>query len=92
MTTKKISHVQNIGRPPFSTILEYRGKVFSSGGDEGEYTIPNFLSTYGSISKGVPKGITLPLSKGKKLNRAVRSIIYAKNLKITFFFLKGEWS
>ncbi|KAI8090679.1 hypothetical protein BDF21DRAFT_411809 [Thamnidium elegans] len=59
------------GRPPFSTILEYRGKVFSSGGDEGEYTIPNFLSNYNKISRGVPTGITLPLSRGKKLNKAV---------------------
>ncbi|GAA5814337.1 hypothetical protein MFLAVUS_007831 [Mucor flavus] len=59
------------GRPPFSTILEYRGKVFSSGGDEGEYTIPNFLSNYNTISRGVPTGITLPLARGKKLNNAV---------------------
>lgn len=61
------------GRPPFSTILEYRGKVFSVGGDEGEYTIPNFLSrfTTDELSKGPPKGITLPLSRGKQLNNAV---------------------
>ncbi|KAI7890342.1 uncharacterized protein EV154DRAFT_511813 [Mucor mucedo] len=60
------------GRPPFSTILEYRGKVFSVGGDEGEYTIPNFLARYGQdISKGAPTGITLPLSRGKQLNNAV---------------------
>ncbi|KAG1048765.1 hypothetical protein G6F55_007152 [Rhizopus delemar] len=58
------------GRPPFSTILEYRGKVFSVGGDEGEYTIPNFLSVYSDV-QGPPEGITLPLSKGKKLNSAI---------------------
>ncbi|RCH82419.1 hypothetical protein CU098_008463, partial [Rhizopus stolonifer] len=58
------------GRPPFSTVLEYRGKVFSAGGDKGEYTIPNFLSVY-SNQKGSSKGATLPLSRGKQLNNAV---------------------
>jgi hypothetical protein len=74
-------HKHNIktGRPPFSTILEFRGKVFSVGGDEGEYTIPNFLSRYTgkSISKGAPKGITLPLSRGKQLNNAVTYQYYS---------------
>lgn len=61
--------------------------MFSVGGDEGEYTIPNFLSTYSSqeIAKGAPKGITLPLSRGKQLNNAVSKnyadkIIYANKL------------
>lgn len=46
--------------------------MFSVGGDEGEYTIPNFLARYGQdISKGAPTGITLPLSRGKQLNNAV---------------------
>ncbi|KAI9308092.1 hypothetical protein BJ944DRAFT_260898 [Cunninghamella echinulata] len=58
------------GRPPFTTILEYRGKVFSIGGDQNEYTIPQFLSTY-SNTYGSPEGVTLPLSKGKNLNNAV---------------------
>ncbi|CAO3652256.1 unnamed protein product [Cunninghamella echinulata] len=58
------------GRPPFTTILEYRGKVFSIGGDQNEYTIPQFLSTY-SNTYGSPEGVTLPLSKGKDLNNAV---------------------
>ncbi|CAO3651060.1 unnamed protein product [Cunninghamella blakesleeana] len=57
-------------RPPFSTILEYRGKVFSIGGDKDEYTIPQFLSTYSS-TYGSPEGVTLPLSRGKDLNNAV---------------------
>lgn len=61
-----------LGRPPFSTILEYRGKSFSVGGDPGEYTLPNFLSTYADELKGSPEGITLPLSRGKDLNNAVR--------------------
>lgn len=65
-----------IGRPPFATIMEYRGKVFSIGGDEGEYTIPNFLSTYADLVKGPPLGYTLPLSRGKQLNNAV--YIYIK--------------
>lgn len=62
-----------LGRPPFSTILEYRGKVFSVGGDQGEYTIPNFLSAYHHLdaTKGSPKGYTLPLSRGKQLDNAV---------------------
>ncbi|KAG1176438.1 hypothetical protein G6F70_005064 [Rhizopus microsporus] len=59
------------GRPPFSTILEYRGKSFSVGGDPGEYTLPNFLSTYADELKGSPEGITLPLSRGKDLNNAI---------------------
>ncbi|KAI9469783.1 MAG: hypothetical protein EXX96DRAFT_587438 [Benjaminiella poitrasii] len=60
------------GRPPFSsTILEYRGKAFSVGGDKGEYTIPNFLSKYGEDIIGPPTGYTLPLSRGKKLNNAI---------------------
>ncbi|KAI7907152.1 uncharacterized protein BX663DRAFT_426909 [Cokeromyces recurvatus] len=61
-----------IGRPPFSsTILEYRGKVFSIGGDSEEYTIPNFLSKYNQEIKGSPIGYTIPLSRGKKLNNAI---------------------
>ncbi|KAI8991216.1 hypothetical protein BDF20DRAFT_903992 [Mycotypha africana] len=62
------------GRPPFSPILEYRGKVFSVGGDEGEYTIPNFLSKYATndlLQKGPPQGYSLPLSRGKQLDLAV---------------------
>lgn len=60
------------GRPPFSTILEYRGKVFSVGGDKGEYTIPNYLAAWTNASnKGPPTGYTLPLSRGKQLDNAV---------------------
>ncbi len=28
------------------TLLEYRGDVFSIGGNEGNYTMPNFLKMY----------------------------------------------
>lgn len=71
--THLIIHI--LGRPPFSTILEYRGKSFSVGGDPGEYTLPNFLSVYADEVKGSPEGITLPLSRGKELNNAVRETI-----------------
>lgn len=50
-------------RPPFATVLEFRGKVFSGGGDDGEYTITNFLRTYSKHVTGSPSGITLPLGK-----------------------------
>jgi hypothetical protein len=51
--------------------MEFRGKVFSIGGDKGEYTIPNFLSAYTDDTKGPPSGYTLPLSRGKQLNNAI---------------------
>lgn len=66
------------GRPPFSTILEYRGKVFSIGGDKYEYTIPQFLSAYSS-TYGSPEGVTLPLSRGKNLNNAVIIISFNRS-------------
>ncbi|GJJ70781.1 hypothetical protein EMPS_03131 [Entomortierella parvispora] len=59
------------GRPPFATVLEFRGKVFSGGGDDGEYTLANFLGTYANDIKGSPSGVTLPLAHGKGLNMAV---------------------
>ncbi|KAG0223399.1 hypothetical protein BGX31_008539 [Mortierella sp. GBA43] len=49
------------GRPPVAAVLEYRGKVFSDGGDTDEYTLANFLRTYTKDIKGSPKGFTLPL-------------------------------
>ncbi|KAG0327065.1 hypothetical protein BGZ99_008405 [Dissophora globulifera] len=63
------------GRPPFATILEFRGKVFSGGGDDGEYTLTNFLRTYTKNIKGSPSGFTLPLATGKGLNTAVSGAI-----------------
>ncbi|KAI9260581.1 hypothetical protein BDA99DRAFT_512496 [Phascolomyces articulosus] len=57
-------------RPPFATVWEYRGKVFSVGTDPNEYTIPNFLSTY-SQHQGGPHGVTLPMSRGKDLDNAI---------------------
>ncbi|KAI9136907.1 hypothetical protein BKA69DRAFT_1101235 [Paraphysoderma sedebokerense] len=59
------------GRPPLSKILEYRGKVFSIGTDVGELTIPNLLKLYNPKVIGASTGVTLPLSEGKDLNRAI---------------------
>ncbi|KAF9129260.1 hypothetical protein BGW39_004312 [Mortierella sp. 14UC] len=63
------------GRPPFATVLEFRGKVFSGGGDKDEYTLANFLKTYGTRLQGSPSGVTLPLAHGKGLNTAVSGAI-----------------
>ncbi|KAG0032705.1 hypothetical protein BGZ81_010213 [Podila clonocystis] len=62
-------------RPPFATVLEFRGKVFSGGGDDGEYTLTNFLRTYSKHVTGSPSGVTLPLAQGKGLNTAVSGAI-----------------
>ncbi|KAG2224879.1 hypothetical protein INT45_010828 [Circinella minor] len=58
------------GRPPFASVWEYRGKVFSVGNDPNEYTIPNFLNVY-STHQGGPHGVTLPMSRGKDLDNAI---------------------
>ncbi|KAI9490373.1 hypothetical protein BDB00DRAFT_838198 [Zychaea mexicana] len=58
------------GRPPFATVWEYRGKVFSAGTDPDEYTIPNFLSIYSNAAGG-PDGVTFPMSRGKDLDNAI---------------------
>ncbi|KAF9436710.1 hypothetical protein BGZ76_003198, partial [Entomortierella beljakovae] len=63
------------GRPPFATVLEFRGKVFSGGGDNDEYTLTNFLRTYRKHVRGSPSGFTLPLAFGKGLNTAVSGAI-----------------
>ncbi|KAF9164096.1 hypothetical protein DFQ27_001741 [Actinomortierella ambigua] len=63
------------GRPPLASILEYRGKVFSDGGDSGEYTLANFLRTFQRRLNGSPSGVTLPLAHGKGLNTAVSGAI-----------------
>ncbi|KAG0245212.1 hypothetical protein BGW41_002681 [Actinomortierella wolfii] len=63
------------GRPPLATIFEFRGKVFSDGGDDGELTLANFLRTYQRRLEGSPLGVTLPLAHGKGLNTAVSGAI-----------------
>ncbi|KAG0335814.1 hypothetical protein BG004_008307 [Podila humilis] len=62
-------------RPPLATVFEFRGKVFSGGGDAGEYTLTNFLRTYSGKITGSPSGVTLPLAHGKGLNTAVSGAI-----------------
>ncbi|KAL1919257.1 uncharacterized protein VTP21DRAFT_1949 [Calcarisporiella thermophila] len=63
------------GRPPLASMLEYRGKVFSIGGDENELTIANFLAAYSPNLRGAPTDYTAPFSIGKGLNDAVSGSI-----------------
>ncbi|KAI8330618.1 hypothetical protein BC941DRAFT_168241 [Chlamydoabsidia padenii] len=57
------------GRPPFASAWEYRGKVFSMGGDPNiSYTLPAFFSP---DIIGASTGVTVPLSQGSALNNAV---------------------
>jgi len=42
-------------------LVEYRGEVFSIGGDVGAYTVPNFLKTYNPNLVGYSEGWSLPL-------------------------------
>eukprot|EP00043_Microstomoeca_roanoka_P012210 m.117465 g.117465 ORF g.117465 m.117465 type:complete len:349 (-) comp15427_c4_seq1:231-1277(-) len=52
--------------------LEYRGTVYSTGGDDNAITIGNFLANYNPKLKGRAQGETIPLTKdGKGLNFAV---------------------
>ncbi|KAI9313364.1 hypothetical protein BX666DRAFT_1812552, partial [Dichotomocladium elegans] len=57
------------GHPPFASIWEYRGKVFSAGMDPSEPTVANFFRTYHRLEGG-PEGVTFPMSRGKALNNA----------------------
>ncbi|KAI9224473.1 hypothetical protein BC828DRAFT_343808 [Blastocladiella britannica] len=62
---------------PNTRVLEYRGKVFSIGGDDKELTIPNFMKSVSDSSSlvGAPKAISLPLAQGKGMDRAVSGAI-----------------
>lgn len=52
--------------------LEYRGTVYSTGGDDGAFSIGNFLAHYNPNLKGRATGVTIPLThEGKGLNFAV---------------------
>ncbi|EDQ86680.1 uncharacterized protein MONBRDRAFT_38296 [Monosiga brevicollis MX1] len=52
--------------------LEFRGTVYSAGGDPDALTIGNFLKHYNPNLKGQATGTTIPLTKeGKGLNFAV---------------------
>ncbi|KAI8146915.1 hypothetical protein BJV82DRAFT_596998 [Fennellomyces sp. T-0311] len=90
------------GRPPFASVWEYRGKVFSAGTDPDEYTIPNFLSVY-SDAQGGPGGVTLPMSRGKDLDNAISGaktqdldgevsrLIHLLNIDRHYQRIKDEW-
>jgi hypothetical protein len=47
------------------TLIEYRGDVYSIGGNAGTYTVPNFLKTYNPKIQGASVGQTLPLDATK---------------------------
>eukprot|EP01116_Phalansterium_solitarium_P015453 TRINITY_DN3417_c0_g1_i1.p1 TRINITY_DN3417_c0_g1~~TRINITY_DN3417_c0_g1_i1.p1 ORF type:complete len:385 (+),score=79.76 TRINITY_DN3417_c0_g1_i1:102-1157(+) len=51
--------------------LEYRGHVYSIGGDKSQITIPNWLGHYAKDVQGAAKGDTRPLIKGAWLDAAV---------------------
>ncbi|KAI9179784.1 hypothetical protein H9P43_005114 [Blastocladiella emersonii ATCC 22665] len=68
------------GAAPKTRVLEYRGKVYSIGGDAGEVTVPNLLRVVvpGDGERrlvGAPKHVTLPLAAGKALDRAVSGAV-----------------
>jgi len=54
-------------------LLEYRGHVFSIGGQDEStgITIPNFLRKYNPKLEGMAMGVSKPLTKGKWLDGAV---------------------
>lgn len=52
-------------------LLEYRGDVFSIGGDAKAYSLYNFIKTYNPDVVGGAVGTTIPLTKGKYLDAAV---------------------
>eukprot|EP00033_Pygsuia_biforma_P002172 GCRY01002407.1.p1 GENE.GCRY01002407.1~~GCRY01002407.1.p1 ORF type:complete len:357 (-),score=50.06 GCRY01002407.1:238-1308(-) len=60
--------------PPFD-VVEFRGSVFSIGGDEGVLTLPNLLKHYNPHLVGASHGLSFPLAKGKELNAAVSGAI-----------------
>ncbi|KAG0264934.1 hypothetical protein BG011_005856 [Mortierella polycephala] len=67
------------------------GKVFSDGGDDGEYTLANFLRTYTKHIYGSPSGFTPPLAHGKDLNTAVSGAI-AQTLSSQIERLRWQFS
>lgn len=55
--------------------VEYRGLVYSTGGDADAFTLGNFLKVYNKDLKGQCTGTTVPLSRGKGLNVAVSGAV-----------------
>ncbi|KAL7751504.1 hypothetical protein RI367_002966 [Sorochytrium milnesiophthora] len=63
------------GKAPFTRPLEFRGLVFNVGGDDGAFTLPNYLRVYTPRLVGAPTWVSLPLAHGKALDRAVSGSI-----------------
>jgi hypothetical protein len=55
-----------------SMLVEYRGDVFSIGGDDGYYTLPNFLKKYNPSLVGASIGKSLPLDYVKWKNHVIQ--------------------
>eukprot|EP01121_Diplochlamys_sp_Union-15-3_P013437 TRINITY_DN4168_c0_g1_i6.p1 TRINITY_DN4168_c0_g1~~TRINITY_DN4168_c0_g1_i6.p1 ORF type:complete len:176 (-),score=24.99 TRINITY_DN4168_c0_g1_i6:9-482(-) len=78
--------------------LEWRGLVFSIGGDKYEtefsddpaVTIPNYLLHYNPSLVGTSVGTTIPLTKGSALNGAVSGarVEQVPDQVITLFYLR----
>jgi len=55
----------------FEELEEWRGYVYSIGGESDAYTIPNFLSVFNPNIQGTAQGNTWPLTKGAWLDAGV---------------------
>jgi len=53
-------------------LVEYRGDVFSIGGNDGYYTLPNFLKKYNPSLVGASIGNSLPLDYVKWKNHVIQ--------------------
>jgi hypothetical protein len=53
-------------------LIEYRGDVYSIGGNPGQYTIPNFLKTYNPNVQGAAIGQSVPLDAVKWQNHIIQ--------------------
>jgi len=59
-----------------STPLEYRGRVYDTGGDTVAHSVANFLrQKYNSGLVGWTTGTSIPLAKGKELNAAISGAV-----------------
>jgi len=62
MTAGFAMHAQHLG---VLELIEYRGDVYSIGGNPDQYTIPNFLKNYNPKIQGASIGQSLPLDAEK---------------------------
>jgi len=60
-----LSHFQDM-------LVEYRGDVFSIGGNTGSYTLPNYLKKYNPNILGASVGSSLPLDYVQWKNHAIQ--------------------